>query len=314
MLRRLLLGLAVGASGWLIAVSPAGAAAPAGHAPVSTQCSAPLSLALQPGLSFQDLHVTPAADMPTTRVIIHVPLYPGATPSTRDVNRPFLEYPATPYLQTAVAEYDVAAGEDRVEVWYQQRFLACGYGVSGSGTASQSGSEISFGYWFVSTYDPHQSVSIAFEPDGAGGTLIVYLAEAVVLPPRPADSYLPTDMTRVKVTFTYRDISGGLETIHRTLVKPWQLKRLVRAVNALTDVASGPRACAAEGPLATLVFTTRDGKRIRVKNDPACWLVTVGTTRALDDEPGTGVWATLIRILKPGGLPAVEDPLRILIS
>lgn len=296
---RIVTALVLAASIATPALSPAAGSPAVAAARTSNDaaCSASLTLTLQPGLHYGKIKVTPAPDIPPGPVIVQAPLYPGATPSSAHIKDPYISYSANPYLETAMTEYQAAAGWNTVAAWYKTAFAACGYQLKSWGQAWVRHRHLSNGFWFYSGSDPHQSVLISLSRAGKSGTLILYLAQDIHLPAREPASYLPSDVVRVKVRYAGIDGEGDLQVLHRTLGDPAKVAELVDAVNSLTDIAAGVRSCAAErGQGAQMRFMTASGKTVRVTDDPACWIVKVDHMRPLNDVPG-GVWDTLTRVL-----------------
>jgi hypothetical protein len=269
-------------------------------------CVAPLTLSLQPGLPYL-AHVVPkpSPDIPPGPVVIHVPLYPGALPTTQQAGGP-IGAPASPYLKAATATYALPTDAGTATSWYQQQFARCGYRVSAHGQTSTA-QGVSTSVEFTSTSNPNLTVQLAFQ-DTAGGSLVLYVAEDVTVPPRPPGSYLPRDVVRVNVTYLLplpqkpvvihgRIIQGRL---HRAITNPAAIHTLVAAINALRQIVAGVHTCpAGNGQSATMIFVRRNVRTVQVYDDPYCMGVVVGHYPPLIDE-GRRVWNTITALMQPG--------------
>jgi hypothetical protein len=75
-----------------------------------------ITLHLHPGISFGGTqeprwHVDPAPDIPTRPLTLTIPLYPAARRSSVRLVHPWLQYPGTQYLQSAIVEVRAPAGQ-----------------------------------------------------------------------------------------------------------------------------------------------------------------------------------------------------------
>jgi len=165
-----------------------------GSAPPSVSatgvCSAGLVLTLHPGLPASMQHLPPgiARDIPRAPVSVSVPLYPGARSLAQFVASAIPEYPADPYLQTGVAEYQTADSVDSVQAWYRKAFAACGWRPDGSMTTNASA--LTSGITFAPIDTPNLTMEMTFGDTPSGGAYIAYGAEEITYPARPASSYL----------------------------------------------------------------------------------------------------------------------------
>jgi len=145
-----------------------------------------LTLILQPGLSYPqgNVIVAPALDMVADPIQISVPIYPEAMPTARTLVRPFLPYPRTPYLKSAVAQFCVPADCERVSNWCQTSFGVCGYELRGATTANANVEECRSGAYtglsFVYKTDRQLSVTVALERIELHCTLVLYVAQKQV--------------------------------------------------------------------------------------------------------------------------------------
>jgi|GEM_PF-1776818 len=274
-------------------------------------CAAPLTLRLRTGVpgsnGIEPPMPAPAlVPMPPGTVAVHVPLYPGASPTTQREIFPTFDYPATPYIKTAMETFLLPATVDTAVAWYQRRFAACSYTYSGLGSGSDGRGDASSGVRFTSRDNPSLVVQLSFEVD-AGHTLVLYVAEDTTQPARPAGSYLPAGLTQVRITYVLpipqSPSSGPQPEVHRTITGPSALRALVHAVNALAHFNAGLHSCGFdEEQSATLVFQSRTGQQIKVYDEPVCVGVVVGPYPALTD-PSQTVWKAISALVYSGGTP-----------
>lgn len=183
-------------------------AASVGATPTASGCSTPLTLTLRPGLTEPNNHVSmPAApNIPPGPVVIQVPLYPGATLSSRPMPHAAYSYPASQYLKTATAEYQVSTNWTTASNWYRQAFLACGYTEAGSGSSGVHGVTVSIGITMRDPSHPPLEVALAFTHGPAGKTLVLYVAYTITLPPQPA---MVSGTPRSVEILSYRSFAQG---------------------------------------------------------------------------------------------------------
>jgi hypothetical protein len=112
------------------------------------------------------------SDMPPGTVVIHVPLYPGAVPSTRRYTLPPFSGPESAYTKGAWAEYVVPADPATADTWYRQAFARRGYGVSGQSTIAGRRTE-STATTFTSASNRNLSVQLGYEAIDAKHTLVL---------------------------------------------------------------------------------------------------------------------------------------------
>jgi hypothetical protein len=270
--------------------TPGYAAAPVAGAPtLPSGCDAPLSLTLQPGLHLDQTdwpvpaNFHPPADAPPGPVILRLPLYPGATPTTHIFSASFFSYPANLYLKSGTAAFQVPADLTTEESWYRQSFSACGYVYAGGKGENAQG----VGLWFRSTSSRDVIPWVVLERNPAGGTFVLYVGEVIDRPPRPHDSYLPADIVRVQIHYLLATTPEPPYPVERFIIHREDIiSKLAGDINALTDVVSGGvLGCTWYGTttLARLRFVRRGGKSVTVRVQPGCALVIVGHTRPLID-------------------------------
>lgn len=224
------------------------------------RCEA-ITLTLRPGIHPVLAMPGPAGyvapDSPRVRVPVSLPLYPGAAPLASKIAGPYFDVPSDPYLHTASAEYRISAGQHRVKAWVKRVFTACGWHEDGHWTTNAS--QFTSGDDFISDRNPQLSVEVSFAADPAGGTDFGYGVEEIILPPRPAASYLHGPFVAVRIAFGQVDVTQrgySLHVAHTTLLDRVAIHRLVTAINALREYRDYPSAipCAGGGGPATGPF------------------------------------------------------------
>jgi hypothetical protein len=246
------------------------------------------------------------APIPPGAVSLRVPLYPGAAPTTAREPMPSTDYPITPYLKVASATFRLPANATAAPGWYQQQFARCGYTQNGGSQSGDRQGNVSTGLRFIARGNPNLQVELSFEAV-AGHTLVLYVAEDITIPPRPAGSYLPADLRQVRITYVLPipqpPATGPQPKLYRTVADPIALRPLVRAINALTTIDAGAQMCPADsGQSATLIFQQRNGRPIRVYDEPTCGGVTVGPYPPLWDLSHV-VWNAITSLVYAGGTP-----------
>lgn len=225
----------------------AGALPAAARPSAAAGCVTGLTLSLQPGLptSMRRVPQRVAPDIPRGPFSVAVPLYPGARALTRFVGSPVASFPATPYLQTAVAEYRTADEPPTVTAWYRAAFAACGWRVQG--TMATNVGVLSSGITFASRVDADRTVEMTFGSPPTGGSYIGYAAEVITYPPRPPSSYLrgPFSEVRIALNRTAYATSGRVarHVDHVTMTDRARIARLVTTVNAVTEYFTVPTVC-----------------------------------------------------------------------
>jgi hypothetical protein len=258
-------------------------AASVSAAPTPAGCSTPLTLTLRPGLTEPNNHVSmPAApNIPPGQVVIHVPLYPGATPSTLPMPHAAYSYPASRYLKSATAEYELSTDWTTASNWYRQAFTACGYTEAGSGSSGLHGVTVSIGITMRDPQHPPLEVALAFTHGPAGKTLVLYVAHTIALPPQPA---MVPGSPRAVTIVSYRPLVQGQLAATRpnkyVIVRDSQsIRDLIHHLNALPS-PGGVMSCPADnGSHDELIFAYPDGRHLTVDvGVQGCRLVHSGNT------------------------------------
>lgn len=267
-------------------VGPAAPAVPPG-------CVAPLTLVLRPGIHLPG-HAAPAhlpADLPHGTAVVRLPLYPGARPT----NQPFVAHfevnPFWSYVKTGSSEFALPLGIRKADAWYRTHFVQCGYNVEGTGFLPSPITIRNSGLEFASRSVAGLQVAVSIHAQASGGTLVLYTALEDSRPVRARSSYLPNSIARVHVTyFVYaHPFDEHPRQVSFDATAPSTIRRLVSAVNALTEVYPARAVC--QGPPvpaeARLIFVRPNGATIRVIVDVSCLgAVIVGRYHPLIDTHG----------------------------
>jgi hypothetical protein len=249
-----------------------------------------LTLHLEPGLRLGRSHIEPEPDIPLDPVTLTVPLFPGAVPTTDQQRLPAVTYFANPYLKSAMANFKLPSNFVHALLWYRDAFTESGYRVQGTNMKREHGVLQSSGLQFQDVANSKVIVSLSFQDLPGGQTHAFYLAAAVTLPPRPSDSYLPTDIRQVRIEYRPWRLAMRDPSLHLVLEERTSIERLIDAINSLTDIAAGGFGGGSEshGQGARLTFVTESGTEVPVSIRPSHRLVRVAASRTLIDTGG--VW------------------------
>jgi hypothetical protein len=189
---------------------------------------------LHPGLKRAPGDIGSAPDAPPGPFYVSLPVYPGAAPLQHVVGTPFPEVAESPYLQTAGLEYTASGNHPDMETWFTRAFHSCGY-VS-RGTWNGNTTPFSDGLTFVSKRNSNLSVEISFGMDPAGGSYIGYGVEDIILPARPARSYLhgPFSALNMAVQHNYQAQRPRSTIVHVVVHNRQAIRRLVSAIDEMT--------------------------------------------------------------------------------
>lgn len=186
----------------LLAAPPPGWPARAASS-LPTTCQAPLLLNLQPGEHAAGGAASGpvAPDIPLDPVIITLPLYPRAQPTTQRVP-PGSTPSFGPYEKSASAAYLLPTARQTAIAWYVRAMGSCGYQSGGEGQATGGGTT-----WnsrdFTSPTIPNAQIELSFAaaPSGSTGTILVAYADVLSLPRRPGQSELTQGYRQVDITY-----------------------------------------------------------------------------------------------------------------
>lgn len=154
-----------------------------------------------------------------------------------------------------------------------------GTGSAGNVNQSTTETDLSFG---VQPGENGVAVTVDLYPLGSSRTLMEYWVTDLLVPPGPAASMIPPNVSRVAVTVQGKNLP---------LASPLALKMLRDAVNGRRHLAMGTVMCPnVSGPSVRLTFYRKSGGPIVVRAAPRC-TDQVGTL-SLWDVKGV-VWHTV---------------------
>jgi hypothetical protein len=271
--------------------------------PAAGTCRAGLTLTLSPGVQ----GVTPpppspiAPDIPRGPFTVSIPLYPGATGLSKTVGRPVPEFPTSPYLQMAVAEYQSTASLSTVMAWYRPAFASCGWKKDGSFVTNSD--VLAEGMFYTKGSPQTLEVDLSFGVTQFGGTYIAYAVEEITYPMRPTRSYLHGPFSRVTISVARSTLHQHNATYvqHVTVTAHAVISELVSAMNGLSDYHTQTISCfgraSALGPV-WLTFIHPSGTAVHAFEAGVgdCGGVAVNGVRWLTD-PGR-VWDLIVQIVR----------------
>ncbi|MCL6454905.1 MAG: hypothetical protein K6T78_14960 [Alicyclobacillus sp.] len=237
---------------------------------------------------------------PSRAVTVYLPLYPGAK---RVQSVPEIADMGTPLdgdLVDGSLYAESPASEASIRAWYVKEMQTIGYTLSGQAEAARYGQVTSRAYEFTKrgipgnpTQFPDIELRFLEQPHG-GQTVFSLKASFIVVPPRPRDTYLSTDITRVV-------LDDGQRT--QTVTDHAWISHVVAEINQLPvqtpGISSGGPAIAA-GSITTITatFYPASGDPIRVVDHIYFGPVTVGT-----DPTGLAgteaLWSALVGVFQP---------------
>lgn len=281
------------------------------YAAPQVQCGG-LTLTVQPGLNPPPPAESnqAAPDSPRGTFSVSLPEYAGLKPLKRFVGTPYVSTPADAYLQTAGAEYRSGDDVGTVSAWYRAVMPACGWrpGTYWSGYAPP----LTSGHSYTSARDPNLSVLVSFGAAPSGGSYVAYGVEWVILPARPASSYLHGPFTQLRIALNH----GVFEGPHRgrlvwrtsrvTITDRAAIGRLITAMDGIkkrrTVVLTCPGPQRLTGP-AWISLIRSNGSVVHAFEDgPAGGCgggLAINGVRWLAD-PGT-VWNQIVRLSRGRG-------------
>jgi hypothetical protein len=281
------------------------------YAAPHVQCGG-LTLTVRPGLNPPPSGESDqaASDSPRGTFSVSLPEYPGLKPLKRFVATPYARTLADAYLQTAGAEYRSGDDVGTVSTWYRAVMPACGWrpGTYWSGYAPP----LTSGHSYTSARDPSLSVLLSFGATSSGGSYVAYGVEWIILPARPASSYLHGQFTQIRIALSrgaFEGPHGGRLVWHisrATITDRAAISRLVTAINGITKrrtvllTCPGPQRLT--GP-AWISFVRPDGSVVHAfENGPAGGCgggLALNGVRWLAD-PGN-VWNQIVRLSRGRG-------------
>ncbi len=203
----------------------------------------------------------PDISPPKTPVIVYLPVYPGAAPTKPVTTIGDMGTPMNADLVDGTLYFESKDSQTQIKNWYTQEFQKLGYTISGQGQSGKVGNPTTDYFDFTKNGVPGEptrvpDINLGFLLQKQNGKTIFKLkAYYIVVPPRPKNSYLPTDIVKValtkgKVTKTVTD-------------KQW-IVNVIRAINSLqvsTPGISSGGPSVASGTITTVTakFFGKDG-------------------------------------------------------
>ncbi|WDL96428.1 hypothetical protein [Alicyclobacillus sp. ALC3] len=187
-------------------VAPAAGVRPANTVTFFQNSSSPaIEIPLKPdplvGRSFSNVHP------PSKGVQVYLPIYPGAVSTAPvsgigDVGRAM-----DADLVDGIVYFRSKNSQTKILNWYKQQLGRLGYSIGVQGSSSKYGKTTSEYFDFTKhktipgnpTQFPEINVGFLAQRQ-SGDTVFKLMASYIVVPPRPKNSYLPTDVVRVVLT------------------------------------------------------------------------------------------------------------------
>lgn len=210
----------------------------------------------------------------------------------------------TPYLKAASAEFVLPTDAATAQTWFSHHLAQRGYDAGCcSQTSGDSSSGVSTsGQTYMRLGDPHLQIEVDFEPSG-GKTVFFYGAATIALPPRPSNSLLPPDVSRMEVMLTYSSLplpSEKLRLWRHTVKDATTLRRIVSLINSLPLSSKVVGGTLADPDRATLVFREPNGRSREVSMQVCCGDI------ALTDSPPLGgkdkLWPAIVSLAAASGV------------
>ncbi len=199
----------------------------------------------------------------------------------------------------ARAEFELPAGYRTVSAWYYHALTACGLPIDETMPLQQHGGPQFAGLGSMSP-DGLNQLTLIVRPLSPTTTAVLYVAQTLDLPLRPASSLLHGPFTRVAVDY---QSSGALpHSNHRyrfSIAWPGTITRLVAAINRPTRiwVPVGAGGTIPFSESVRLSFVRRDGGVRPVSVGEVLDRLAVGRSRPLVDMNGR-VLKLLARIVQ----------------
>lgn len=226
---------------------------------------------------------------------VTLPLYPNAISTSQQFPMSFEETPGSWYVRVAKADYITSTGQANLDAWYVRHMNGSGYQQAGNAIVGNVKTGVyAQGLIFKPVQQPqghYLEVDLSFQDFGKGQTLLEYWMTDLVVPPRPASSFIPSDVNEIDGSMTV--LGTKITQIKVHLAGITQIQSLVSAINSLQKIDQGVNP---GGPMiwgtAELIFHTSTGEEIPVNIDNTEASVNgVG----LQDYGGT-VWKVLEKI------------------
>lgn len=173
---------------------------------------------------------------PKTPVIVYLPVYPGATPSQPVSTIGDIGTPMNGDLVDGTLYFASKDSQAQITKWYKQQFQKLGYAIGGQGQSGKVGHPTTDFLVFTKNSPPGNptrtpDISLGFLIQRQNDKTIFKLKPYyIVVPPRPKDSYLPTDIVKVVLT-------NGKVT--KTITDKQWIDNVVQAINTLQVATPG---------------------------------------------------------------------------
>lgn len=202
---------------------------------------------------------TPIASWLPSTVVQTVPIPTGSARTLATVPDGTNPTPATANLLVGEATYVVPVPNAQVSQWYQTAYARRGWKLMESGSFGNvySGIISRMMAFSPSLTDNRLTVNVLWTPDGRGASMVEYWITKVVLPPKPASAFLPSNIVKVVLHPIY---APGRSGITRTVTDHAWIARLVHLINALPTSADGVSfGCSPAGGVGMTLFTAAGG-------------------------------------------------------
>lgn len=254
-----------------------------------------------------ELGIPVAPIAPAAPVTVVLPLPSHAVATTRRFPMGGGSIPMEDFVQTGHATYIVNGNLEDIEQGYLSALKHAGFLDSGNGQMDNFKTGLHIDTMSFqpthAVYNQQLQVNMDFMSLAGGKTLVEYNVTDVVLPARPQSSYLPTDMTQVKITIDHEGPTNDVIWQH-LITNQAVIARLVHAVNALQEIvplgitSGGGLATAGvmvtDDQVATMDFYTSHGKKIVVKDTQIMGRSTTVTVGNLPlQDPSSSVWKVI---------------------
>lgn len=253
----------------------------------TSSADAKLTLSPDPWIEQQFPSVTP----PKTPVIVYVPVYPGATPAKPVTTIGDMGTPLDADLVVGTLYFQSTSSQTQIKQWYTQQFQGLGYTMGGQGQGDKFGNPITDYFSFTKNSPPGNptqtpDIDLGFLMQRQNGKTVFKLkAYYIVVPPRPKNSYLPTDIVKVVLT------DGKVK---KTITDKKWIENVVQAMNRLQVATPGRGSGAAVTPgtitTVTARFYSHQGSIINARFSLLAATVQLGTS---DVQLNTGTSPTL---------------------
>lgn len=238
--------------------------------------------------SFSNVHP------PSKGVQVYLPLYPGAVSTAPVSGIGDLGRAMDADLVDGIVYFRSRDSQTRILDWYKQQLGRLGYSVSSQGSSAKFGQTTSEYFDFTQhktmpgnpTQFPDINVGFLVQRQ-FGDTVFTLMASYIVVPPRPKNSYLPTDVVRVVLT------KGKT---NKTITDSKLIANLISEINSLQVETPSiqPGGPAITTPLVNMVakFYGQNGTVISAEFSPFLGALTIhGTT--LDSGSAPALHRTL---------------------